>query len=493
MNVEKELQKRFGFPAFRPGQREVIEDVLSGRDVFAMLPTGSGKSICYLLSGYLLGGLVVIVTPLISLMQDQVQRLRMNGEKGAAALNSFLTEEERERVIRGLGSFRFLYLSPEMLRSSRLQTALKNIGVSLFVVDEAHCISQWGYEFRPEYLKLAEARRNIGQPPCLALTATADDQVRKDIITHLELTDCRLHLYSVDRPNIALCVEHWLEPKEKERRLIELVKQLEGPGIVYFSSRKMTEQMAERLKLDGILQVGFYHGDMSTEDRMLIQNQFLGDQLDVVCATNAFGMGIDKPNIRFVIHYHYPTHINAYMQEIGRAGRDGEPSLAICLVGAGDDRIAQTLIDRELPDESVVKAVISRLAGGNDPYDIQKLAMDNGASETSAQFLCDKLSCVDNQSDAATLFERVMQDVHARRSVKTAELAKVRQWLATNRCRRKTVLQFYGQQPVDRNGPCCDRCGFQLKAYYKKIGDTRRLNQGIEPWQSRLERLLPRR
>ncbi|HET6871655.1 MAG TPA: DEAD/DEAH box helicase, partial [Sporolactobacillaceae bacterium] len=238
--LEKWLKERWGFETFRPGQKEVIEDVVAGQDVFAMLPTGSGKTLCYLLSGMILGGLTLVVSPLLSLMEDQVRQIKLMGEKRVAALNSFLSPAEKRDVLTNLNGLRFLFTSPEMLQIPGVTHALKQNGVKLFVVDEAHCVSQWGYDFRPDYLKLSKIKEDLDSPPCLALTATADKRVQEDIIRQLGMPACQTHLYSVDRPNLTFQVETHGSLFSKYARLSELVKQLKGPGLVYFSSREGT-------------------------------------------------------------------------------------------------------------------------------------------------------------------------------------------------------------------------------------------------------------
>jgi ATP-dependent DNA helicase RecQ len=490
MKLESELANRFGFSSFRPGQKEVIEDVLKGHDVFAMLPTGSGKSICYLLSGYFLDGLIVIISPLLSLMEDQVQHVRMKGEKRVAALNSFLDYKKREGILDNLDQLKYIFVSPEMLRSERIKKALAETKVSLFVVDEAHCISQWGYEFRPDYLKLADIRSTLGNPPCLALTATADKKVRQDIIEQLHMKDCQFHLYGVDRPNIALSVETFDTVCDKDERLMSLVSDLQGPGIIYFSSREMAETVCQKIRISTSLRVSYYHGGLASEDRLLIQNQFVHDQLDVICSTNAFGMGIDKNNIRYVIHYHYPTHMNSFMQEIGRAGRDGLPSIAISLVADGDSHLPQLLIEREFPEPHVVSKVVHSIDAVSDGIDIEKMAFGEGASETAARFLKEQIETSHQNLSKETLMNDIIKKIDERLSIKMGELAAMNQWLFTTQCRRKTALALYDETIESRNELCCDQCGLTLDTY-KRLGPAIARSSHLTSWKERLKKILP--
>ena len=253
MNLNNLLEVKTGFSSFRPGQKEIIEDVLSKKDVIALLPTGGGKSLCYQLPGYALRGTVVIVSPLLSLMEDQVQQLRSNGEKSVVALNSFLTFSEKEKLLSvNLNTYKFLFISPEMLQVDKWVKKLQTVRIDLFVVDEAHCVSQWGHDFRTDYLKLGTVKKLLGEPPTLALTATATKAVIQDIQAFLSMSEPVFHINSLDRPNIALKVEEVINNQEKRERLLELVTDLQPPGIIYFSSRIKTEELYEYLTENGV-------------------------------------------------------------------------------------------------------------------------------------------------------------------------------------------------------------------------------------------------
>ncbi|GGE38465.1 putative ATP-dependent DNA helicase RecS [Pullulanibacillus camelliae] len=486
--LEDQLRRYFGFTTFRPGQREVITDVVARHDVFAMLPTGSGKSLCYLLAGYQLQGLVVIVSPLLSLMEDQVQHIRLYGEKRVAALNSFLPYEERQSVLQQLKALRFLFVSPEMLQSRQLLERLQEVNVVLFTVDEAHCVSQWGYEFRPDYLKLADVRRQLGAPPCLALTATADQRVREDIIDKLKMSDCHQHIYSVDRKNIALKVEAVQGTLEKQDRLIELVSMLQGPGIIYFSTREWTEEGAALIHQYTDLRVAAYHGGMANEERRLIQNQFLNDEIDVVCCTNAFGMGVDKPNVRYVIHFHYPKHMNAYLQEIGRAGRDGRPSLAVVLYTESDHELPLYILQKEYPTEKQLEQVIAQYIKGQDKELVATIALDVGCSETAARFLQEHISWWAPEMDSQALKQRLLQRIQERIALKTKALWELQQWLKKDSCRRARLLTLYDERLETSPKCCCDHCGLQLADFSRQ--KTIPVSEVVMPWERRLRLLL---
>src|SRR5215207_7752253 len=333
----KVLKEIFGFDSFRPGQEEVIRAVLEGRDTLAVMPTGGGKSLCYQVPALMQESLTVIVSPLISLMKDQVDSLIQSSVAAAATLHSGLSPEERWEVERRVrtGEIRMLYVAPERLRSLEFVLSLRRAGVGLFVVDEAHCISEWGHDFRPDYLFLPRAVRDLGSPPVLALTATATPRVRQDILRSLRMREPEVMVTSFNRPNLTYRVLSAKEKKDKLPLILEVIHNSGPPGIVYGTTRKECEELAASLKRAGV-DAAHYHAGMDAAERSSVQERFMTDELDVVVATIAFGMGIDKPNVRFVIHASVPGSLPAYIQEAGRAGRDGEESECVILYRGAD-------------------------------------------------------------------------------------------------------------------------------------------------------------
>jgi ATP-dependent DNA helicase RecQ len=331
------LKEIFGFDTFRPGQEEAIRAVLDGRDTLAVMPTGGGKSLCYQVPALMKESLTVIVSPLISLMKDQVDSLLQSAVERAATLHSGLSPEERwevERKVRA-GEIRMLYVAPERLRSLEFVLALRRVGVGLFVVDEAHCISEWGHDFRPDYLFLPRAVRDLGNPPVLALTATATPPVRQDILRSLRMREPEVVVTSFNRPNLTYRVLPAKEKKDKLPLILSVIRNSPPPGIIYGATRKECEELAANLKRAGV-DAAHYHAGMDAVERSSVQERFMTDELSVVVATVAFGMGVDKPNVRFVIHASVPGSLPAYLQESGRAGRDGEPSECVVLYRGAD-------------------------------------------------------------------------------------------------------------------------------------------------------------
>ncbi len=339
------LREAFGFSAFRPGQEEIVDAILNGRNVLAVMPTGAGKSLCYQLPALVKGGLSIVVSPLIALMDDQVAALKLSGQK-AEAIHSGRSREENVEVWRRVagGDVNLLYLSPERLMTERMQAALKRLPIGLIAIDEAHCISQWGHSFRAEYLSLGALREAFPGIPIVALTATADRSTREDISAKLFGGDAEVFVSGFDRPNISLTVA------EKTRTGAEIesfVKARAGQsGIVYRISRKKVEDTAAALSAAGVRALA-YHAGMSAADRAANQEAFLAEPGIVMVATVAFGMGIDKSDVRFVVHGDIPASLEAYYQEIGRAGRDGEPADAYMLYGLEDVRTRRRFIDEQ--------------------------------------------------------------------------------------------------------------------------------------------------
>ncbi|AFZ51899.1 DNA helicase RecQ [Dactylococcopsis salina] len=352
--LETSLKQYFGYDQFRPGQKDVIQAVCNQQDVLVVMPTGGGKSLCYQLPALLKPGLAVVVSPLIALMQDQVESLQKNGI-AATFLNSSLNPNEaRSRRLSILqGNIKLLYLAPEKLVSSGakkfLQAVSEKQGLSLFAVDEAHCISEWGHDFRPEYRQLETLRQQFPEVPTIALTATATEQVRGDIIRQLKLKPPKIQITSFDRPNLY----YEVQPKQRQHynQLFKFIRHQNGSGIVYCLSRRRVEEVAFRLEKDGISALP-YHAGMTDGNRRDYQTRFLRDDVQVMVATIAFGMGIDKPDIRFVAHYDLPRNLENYYQEAGRAGRDNEPAQCLLLFGAKDIHTIEYLISQKEEEKS---------------------------------------------------------------------------------------------------------------------------------------------
>jgi ATP-dependent DNA helicase RecQ len=343
-DVERLAKETLGFEKLRPGQLQAIEAVAAGRDTLAVMSTGYGKSAIYQLSGELLDGPTIVVSPLIALQRDQVEAMEEAAPGEAAELNSTVSETKRQELMESLreGEREFVLLAPEQLAKEEVLEELREAEPSLLVVDEAHCISEWGHDFRPDYLRLGTFAAELGHPTLLALTATASPPVRREIVERLGMEDPAVFVCGFDRPNLHLGVHRFSEEHGKERALVEAVQAAEKPGIVYIATRRASEEMAEELRGAGVAAEA-YHAGLGSKRRGELQDAFMDDEIEAIVATTAFGMGIDKSNVRFVFHAGLSDSVDSYYQEVGRAGRDGEPAQACVFYRPEDQAIRRFL------------------------------------------------------------------------------------------------------------------------------------------------------
>ncbi|MDB4892212.1 MAG: ATP-dependent helicase, RecQ family, partial [Gemmatimonadetes bacterium] len=349
------LRARFGFDDFRPGQERAVSSVLSGRDTLVVLPTGGGKSICYQVPAMLLPGITIVVSPLISLMKDQVDALDARGIPATFVNSTLSSAEVADRMNRvSRGQVKMLYVAPERFDFGSAAERLKDVGVSLLAIDEAHCISEWGHDFRPSYLRVAQVRERLGWPPAVALTATATSHVRQDIVRQLRFENAETIITGFDRKNLDYHVVPTRNDDDKDARIIELLKRYPGVAIVYASTRRNVEKVSLMLERARI-KVAAYHAGLDDAHRHDVQNAFMTEKVRAIVATNAFGMGIDKPNVRLVVHHSMPGTLEAYYQEAGRAGRDGKHSDVFLLHAFPDRFTHEFFIKGAYPDRVIVE------------------------------------------------------------------------------------------------------------------------------------------
>ncbi|HUQ19299.1 MAG TPA: ATP-dependent DNA helicase RecQ [Gemmatimonadaceae bacterium] len=412
------LKSAFGYDQFRPGQEAAIEAISAGRDTLVVLPTGGGKSLCFQVPALMLPGLTVVVSPLISLMKDQVDALEARGLP-AAFINSSLTSSQvSERLARVTrGEVKLLYLAPERFDYGNISERLNKLGISLLAVDEAHCISQWGHDFRPSYLRVRNVREKLGSPPTIALTATATPEVRKDIAQQLRLKEPEVIITGFNRTNLTYHVLPASNDVEKDALLVQVLRSREGLGIVYASTRKSVERLTTLLESKGIAAAG-YHAGLDDRHRRDVQESFMNEDVRVIVATNAFGMGIDKPNVRLVLHHSMPGTLEAYYQEAGRAGRDGKHS-DVFLIHSFPDRFThEFFIKGSYPERDVVASVYTALvrrgAKGVLPQSlsaIQKLAGVKGSEkeiESASRILIRAGAIVDEAASSSLARVRLL-------------------------------------------------------------------------------------
>lgn len=467
------LLNQFGYTHFREGQEEAILASLAGKDTLVMLPTGTGKSICYQITGYCLDGIVLIVSPLLSLMQDQVDQMKLMGEKKVTAINSLMGSQERKWVLSHLNEYKFIFLSPEMLQQNYIIAKLKNVAISMLVIDEAHCISQWGMDFRLEYLGLGMVRRELNNPLTMALTATATDMVREEILTSLFLEQKKTTqiLYSVDRPNIALTTINC--HNDKDDQLLKQIENLSKPGIIYFSSKKKADMTALWLKEKTTYTIESYHSDINNEDKIKIQQQFIQNEVEIICATSAFGMGINKENIRFVIHYHIPGNVESYLQEVGRCGRDGKQSIAILLFEAGDQFLQKRLQEQSLPNNAMLDYAYHH-----------GRVHERSCSETQQQI-------IENYLKTGTPIDEAKSQVKKRELQKARQLEYMVEYSQTTQCKREFLLYYFNEKLIEKPLYCCSSCGLN-EEFYNQVREKDVATDLIETkgWEEKITKLF---
>jgi ATP-dependent DNA helicase RecQ len=470
--IERTARERFGFEALRPGQGEAVDSVVAGRDTLVVMSTGSGKSLIYELAGILIEGATLVISPLISLQRDQIEGIDEALPGEAAALDASVGERMRAARLADLAGERleFLFLAPEQLGREQTIDALREAGVSLLVIDEAHCISEWGHDFRPEYMRLGALVEELDRPTVLALTATASPPVREEIVERLRMHEPELIIRGFDRPNIRLAVEHQHDERHKRTALLERIGGNGGPGIVYVATHKLAEELAEQLERRG-LGASAYHAGLGGHRRDEVQQAFMHGGLDVIVATTAFGMGVDKPNVRFVYHHGPSDSVDSYYQEIGRAGRDGEPAEAVLFYRPQDLGLRRFFAGGGLDGETIQRVAEAVARGGRSP-DPAELRHELELSETRMMSALTRLEDVgglrlrpDGRVDAARLdpnqieatVGRATEAEQERRAFDRSRLEMMRAYAEHEHCRRTLLLSYFGEP---HEGPCgnCDNC-----------------------------------
>jgi ATP-dependent DNA helicase RecQ len=472
-SVLSEEARHFGVRKFRPGQRQILEAVFAGKDVLGIMPTGAGKSLCYQLPALFLPKATLVISPLLALMEDQREKLEEANIR-AAKLNSMLTTREERAAIASIGSGErtIVFMTPERLENQDTLDLLNRHGVSLFVVDEAHCISQWGHDFRPSYLTLAHARKQLGNPPVLALTATAPREIAEDILRELDIPNATLINTGVERENLRFEVRRTTTRQKKLDALLDVLRETDGPGIVYTAGVRCANEIAEFLCANGI-KAANYHAKLNTRTRIDAQLRFMNNDFRVMVATKAFGMGVDKQDIRFVVHYHFPDSIESYYQEAGRAGRDERPARAILLFRRGDRLIQKYFLMRKYPshdDAMKIYEEIARQANENGgAVTVKNIAEATGFSRRLVKVVAAELEDFNiiAHRGKKVVFRREFRNIDeiqkfvlvydVRMANDERRLQRMIDYAESSACRMRLLREYFGDEPQLDCGTC-DNC-----------------------------------